>query len=383
MAGLYIHIPFCESRCIYCGFYSTTSLSLRDKYIDAICREMQLRPITPYIGEGEKISTIYLGGGTPSQLTNRQIIRIFNGIQQAYSTHIAPIEDMEITVECNPDDITEDFCKAISQLPINRISMGVQTFQDSRLRFLHRRHNASDIPTAIKRLRNIGIHNISIDLMFGFPQETLEEWEYDIQQALNLGVEHISAYSLMYEEGTVLYQLLQQQKCKDIDEELSRKMYDTLIDTLRQAGYEHYEISNFSLPGYYSRHNSSYWHEIPYIGIGAAAHSYNKKTRSWNIADIRKYMDSILLAEKLPTEIETLDINTRYNDLITTALRTKEGINLPKMRKEYGEKLFKQLMKDAQREIERGLMKNSGTNLSLTREGLYISDDIMSNFMIV
>lgn len=383
MAGLYIHIPFCESRCIYCGFYSTTSLSLRDKYIDAICREMQLRPITPYIGEGEKISTIYLGGGTPSQLSNHQIIRLFNGIQQAYSTHIAPIEDIEITVECNPDDITEDFCKAISQLPINRISMGVQTFQDSRLRFLHRRHNASDIPTAIKRLRNIGIHNISIDLMFGFPQETLEEWEYDIQQALNLGVEHISAYSLMYEEGTVLYQLLQQQKCKDIDEELSRKMYDTLIDTLRQAGYEHYEISNFSLPGYYSRHNSSYWHEIPYIGIGAAAHSYNKKTRSWNIADIRKYMDSILLAEKLPTEIETLDINTRYNDLITTALRTKEGINLPKMRKEYGEKLFKQLMKDAQQEIERGLMKNSGTNLSLTREGLYISDDIMSNFMIV
>ena len=383
MAGLYIHIPFCESRCIYCGFYSTTTLSLRDKYVDAICREMQLRPITPYIGEGEKISTIYLGGGTPSQLTNHQIIRIFNGIQQAYSNHIAPIEDMEITVECNPDDITEDFCKTISQLPINRISMGVQTFQDSRLRFLHRRHNASDIPTAIKRLRNIGIHNISIDLMFGFPQETLEEWEYDILQALNLGVEHISAYSLMYEEGTVLYQLLQQQKCKDIDEELSRKMYDTLIDTLRQAGYEHYEISNFALPGYYSRHNSSYWHETPYIGIGAAAHSYNKNTRSWNIADIRKYMDSILLAEKLPAEIETLDINTRYNDLITTALRTKEGINLPKMRKEYGEKLFKQLMKDAQQEIERGLMKNSGTHLSLTREGLYISDDIMSNFMIV
>ena len=383
MAGLYIHIPFCESRCIYCGFYSTTTLSLRDKYVDAICREMQLRPITPYIGEGEKISTIYLGGGTPSQLTNHQIIQIFNGIQQAYSTHIAPIEDMEITVECNPDDITEDFCKTISQLPINRISMGVQTFQDSRLRFLHRRHNASDIPTAIKRLRNIGIHNISIDLMFGFPQETLEEWEYDIQQTLNLGVEHISAYSLMYEEGTVLYQLLKQQKCKEIDEELSRKMYDTLIDTLRQAGYEHYEISNFALPGYYSRHNSSYWHETPYIGIGAAAHSYNKNTRSWNIADIRKYMDSILLAEKLPAEIETLDINTRYNDLITTALRTKEGINLPKMRKEYGEKLFKQLMKDAQQEIERGLMKNSGTNLSLTREGLYISDDIMSNFMIV
>ena len=436
MAGLYIHIPFCESRCIYCGFYSTTSLKLRDDYVDALCKEMELRPIPSALGARESIRTIYLGGGTPSQLTGSQLIRLFeairknylpdgfqdglsNGFQNGSSDGFQdessdgfhdelPNEQkvlcpkMEITMECNPDDVTEEFCETLQQLPINRVSMGAQTFSEHRLRFLHRRHNAAEVRTAIERLRRIGIRNISIDLMFGFPNETLTDWQSDIDAAIQLGVEHISAYSLMYEEGTALYRMLEQGKIEEIDEETSRQMYELLISRLTEAGYEHYEISNFARPGKRSRHNSSYWHEIPYIGIGAAAHSYKRRDkngendetgslsacspleaiRSWNVDDIREYISRINQGE-LPSESETLDLNTRYNDLITTALRTSDGINIKKMEQEFGTELAKKMMQEAEKHMARGLMKITDGNLSLTHQGLYISDDVMSDFMIV
>lgn len=381
MAGLYIHIPFCESRCIYCGFYSTTSLKLRDDYVDALCREMQMRPLKAALGNDEPIETIYLGGGTPSQLKGSQLNQIFSAIRKNY-TLTENIENIEITMECNPDDVTGDFCETLKQLPVNRISMGAQTFSNERLRFLHRRHNAREVDEAITRLRNIGIRNISIDLMFGFPEESLFQWMNDIRHAIQLNVEHISAYSLMYEEGTPLYRLLEQEKIREIDEETSRRMYETLIDLLTGAGYEHYEISNFARPGFRSRHNSSYWHEVPYIGIGAAAHSYNRKQRSWNIENIQTYIQSISKGI-LPSESEQLDITTRYNDLITTALRTSDGIDLMKMEQEFGKELADRLLQEAQPHISRRLMKIKDGRLSLTREGLYISDDVMSDFMIV
>ena len=344
MAGLYIHIPFCESRCIYCGFYSTTSLKERDAYIEALCQEMALRQINDTLGEPAKIETIYLGGGTPSQLTSEQLVRLFEGINKNYGSSLT--EHIEITMECNPDDITPTLCRTIAQLPINRISMGIQTFSDERLRFLHRRHNAIEAKQAIKLLRKAGVGNISIDLMFGFPNETITEWTHDIREALSLNVEHLSAYSLMYEEGTTLYRLLQQEKIKEIDEETYLQMYEILIDELTAAGYEHYEISNFALPGYRSRHNSSYWHEVPYIGLGAAAHSYirsPKVMRSWNIADINEYIHSIKQG-RVVQESETLDINTRYNDLIATALRTSDGITLTKIKEEFGDSLYRTLL---------------------------------------
>lgn len=387
MAGLYIHIPFCESRCVYCGFYSTTSLKLRDAYVDALIKEMSLRPILQELEEGEKIETIYLGGGTPSQLTGEQLIRLFDGINK----YISDINsDMEITMECNPDDVTDEFCQTLKQLPVNRISMGAQTFSNQRLRFLHRRHNAQEVKTAVERLRNIAINNISIDLMFGFPGENIEQWKSDIQEAISLNVEHISAYSLMYEEGTLLFRLLEQGKIEEIDEETSRNMYETLIQLLTKAGYEHYEISNFARPGYRSRHNSSYWHETPYIGIGAAAHSYKRihkggqlfVTRSWNINQLTQYIELIKLGV-LPSEEEKLGINSRYNDLIATALRTSDGISIEHVAEEFGEELARKLASEAQKHINRGLMKIENDHLSLTPKGLYISDDIMSDLVIV
>ena len=381
MAGLYIHIPFCESRCIYCGFYSTTSLKLRDDYTDALCREMQMRPAKAALGSNETIETIYLGGGTPSQLNGSQLNQIFSAIRKNYTL----AENMEITMECNPDDVTGDFCETLKQLPVNRISMGAQTFSNERLHFLHRRHNAGEVEEAVDRLRNIGIRNISIDLMFGFPEESLSQWMSDIRHAIQLDVEHISAYSLMYEEGTPLYHMLKQGKISEIDEETSRKMYEALIDQLTEAGYEHYEISNFARPGFRSRHNSSYWHEVPYIGLGAAAHSYRRKPevmRSWNEADIHKYIQTITEG-RTEQEHEILNKETRYNDLITTALRTIDGITLEDIKKEFGDSFYRTLMTEADKHIARQLMVIKDGHLALTRKGLYISDDIMSDFMLV
>jgi oxygen-independent coproporphyrinogen-3 oxidase len=286
--------------------------------------------------------------------------------------------DAEITMEANPDDVTSDFVTTLQQLPINRISMGTQTFDDERLKFLHRRHTASQVPAAVSALRQAGFNNISIDLMYGFPNQTLDEWKADIDEALRLDVEHISTYCLMYEEGTALYRLLEQGKVQEIDEELERQMYYTLIERLESAGYEHYEISNFARPGYRSRHNSSYWKGVPYIGVGAAAHSYDVKTRSWNIADIRQYIEGMEKGERVSDE-ETLDEDTRYNDAITVALRTSDGLDLSKL----SEKQRRYCMANAQRHIDANLLKLADDHLALTKEGLFVSDMVMSDLIMI
>ena len=370
MAGLYVHIPFCSSRCVYCGFYSTTGLTLRGRYVDALCQEMSTRPLT----EGERIGTIYLGGGTPSQLSIAQLQKIFLYIYKVYTV----ADDAEVTIEMNPDDVTPELAAALQQLPINRVSMGAQTFNDERLHFLRRRHSSAQVHQAVATLRQAGFQNISIDLMYGFPNQTLEEWQADISEALQLNVEHISTYCLMYEEGTPLYRLLEQGKVAEIDEELERRMYFSLINNLESAGYEHYEISNFARKGYRSRHNSSYWKGIPYIGIGAAAHSFDIQTRSWNVADIQQYIAAIEQGER-SFEVETLDEDTRYNDAVTVALRTCEGLDLSTLT----DKQLTYCLKNAQRHLEAGLLKLTNQKISLTKEGLFVSDMIMSDLMLV
>ena len=375
MAGLYIHIPFCASRCIYCGFYSTTQLSQQDRYVDALCREMELRPLS---SDPSPLTSVYLGGGTPSQLSPKNLERLFLYICKVYGDNLGAIE---VTMECNPDDVTQGFVETLRRLPVNRVSLGAQTFSDERLRFLHRRHSASQVKEAVARLRGAGIGNISIDLMFGFPGETLESWAEDIAEALKLDVEHISAYSLMYEEGTPLMELIRKGEagCEDVtDEELSRAMYELLIDRMEAAGYEHYEISNWARAGFRSRHNSSYWQGIPYIGIGAAAHSFDVKTRSWNVSDLRSYMEAIEQGT-LPSESETLDDRTRYNDLVTTALRTRDGIALSTLSQH--RRHF--LLENAGVSLRAGLLRLEQDHLSLTRQGLFVSDAVMADLIDV
>lgn len=402
MAGIYIHIPFCRSRCIYCGFYSTTALQLRQEYVEAVCRELEKRAFE----EGERafeeggrafeeggrrkekgeylINTIYIGGGTPSQLTIGQLRQILDAVY--IYNNVA--EDAEVTIEVNPDDVTEDFVRGLSTLPVNRVSMGAQTFDDERLRFLHRRHSASQVSEAVRLLRDAGIRNISVDLMYGFPEESLDDWQHDISSALALNVEHLSAYCLMVEEGTPLYNMYsrtQQESSSsshDISltsEELERAMYETLTDRLEAAGYEHYEISNFARKGYRSRHNSSYWDGTQYIGIGAAAHSYDGNTRSWNVSDIRKYIDAMTEGKRL-FESETIDDDTRYNDLVTVALRTREGLDLRALQPKYRD----YAIKNARRFISDGLLQLSASDhLALTRKGLFVSDMIMSELIYI
>lgn len=275
----------------------------------------------------------------------------------------------EFTVECNPDDVTPEFASLLYSLGVNRVSMGAQTFSDERLAFIHRRHKAHQVEDAIYNLRNAGITNISIDLMFGFPDETVENWKCDIEQALSLGIQHISAYYLMYEEGTPLYKLLEDGKIKEINEDVSLEMYETLITLLTKAGYDHYEISNFALPGYRSKHNSSYWKRIPYLGIGAAAHSYNLTSRQWNVSDVKLYIKGDNIVEGC----ELLDATEQYNDLITTALRTSEGIDLGSL----SETDFLYLTKAANKSIEQGNLIIENNHLHLTRKGLFISDAVM------
>ena len=376
MAGLYIHIPFCASRCIYCGFYSTTHLDLRQQYVDAVCHEMEMRPHKEL-----PINTIYFGGGTPSQLTTAQLQQLFIYINKVYGILLEGTEGrpLEVTIEVNPDDITVEFAAVLQRLPVNRVSMGVQTFSDNRLHFLHRRHTAIQISNAIKMLRDAGIYNISIDLMYGFPNETLDDWEYDIDAALSLDVEHISAYCLMIEEGTALYEQMHKSESLPIgDEELERQMYELLIDKLTAAGYEHYEISNFARLGYRSQHNSNYWNETPYIGLGAAAHSYDISSRQWNIADIRQYIKAIEQG-KIPCEREVIDEDTRYNDRITVALRTCEGLDLSSLSEHYRH----YCLQEARRFINDGLLRYEGGHLKLTRKGLFISDYIMSSLVCI
>src|SRR5574344_616400 len=376
MAGLYIHIPFCKSRCLYCGFYSTTYSDLKQRYVDAVCEELAMRK--NYITEN-RIDTIYLGGGTPSQLTSGELEQIFDYI---YNKVYVVSDNAEVTMECNPDDITADFAKTIGALPINRISMGAQTFDDERLKFLHRRHNARQVVDAVSLCRNVGINNISIDLMYGFPEESIGSWNDDITKALSLDVEHISAYSLMFEEGTALYRMLEKKEVKEIDEELSLAMYEQLLARLADAGYEHYDISNFTKPSYRSRHNSSYWKEIPYIGIGAAAHSFNIKSRQWNVSDIRKYINAIENGNIL-MECEHLTTNQRYNDFILTSLRTCEGADLSKLDREYGSDYKKYCLEMSAVHINNDKKEIKDNCLRLTRKRLFASDDIMSDLMCV
>lgn len=373
--GIYIHIPFCKSRCIYCGFYSTTNKELKERYVDALIREIHMRK-DDFARLGTSLSpsstsTVYFGGGTPSSLSVCDIERIVGALESTFNG-----TPSEVTLEMNPDDVTEDYIKAVRQMGINRISMGIQTFDDSRLQFIRRRHNASQAEKAVMTIREEGIHNVSIDLMFGFPNQTMDEWVTDIDKAIALHPTHISAYSLMYEEDTPLFRMLQKGEINQIDDETSLAMYTELINRLTTNGYEHYEISNFAMPGYRSVHNSSYWHDTPYLGFGAAAHSYNKDTRSWNIPDLKKYIESIE-SGVLPSESEVIDADTHYNDLITTALRTREGLNLDDLPQKYRE----YALVNARKSISEHLLEATDSHIRLTREGLFVSDMVMSELI--
>lgn len=375
MAGLYIHVPFCARRCIYCDFFSNTEMKYKEAYIHAIVRELELRK--EYTG-GETINTIYFGGGTPSQLTASDFKQIFDTLYRLYDIS----QCSEITLEANPDDLTSSYIASLRTLPFNRISMGIQSFKDEDLRFLNRRHTAAQAVRAVEECRQQGFLNLSIDLMYGLPNQTLAAWNENLSTAISLGVPHLSAYHLIYEEGTALYKLKEAGKISSVEEETSVSMFTLLIDRLTTAGFLHYEISNFGKENFISRHNSSYWTGKKYLGLGPSAHSYNGENRQWNVSSLPAYIKGI--TEGIPqTETELLDLHTRYNDFIITGLRTMWGLDLNILQEQFGRQLLNYCNKQAAPHLKNGLLLQTGNIVTLSREGIFISDGVMSDLLFV
>lgn len=374
MAGIYIHIPFCKTRCIYCDFYTITNEARMDDFVTAVCAEAQLRKEEI----GESVHTVYFGGGTPSRLNARHFEQIFETLFREYS--IDP--EAEITLEANPDDLTNDYIEMLHDFPFNRLSMGVQSFDESELKFLGRRHSARQAIETVAACQQNGFDNISIDLMYGLPSQTIEIWEKNLQQAIALDIQHISAYHLIYEEHTRLEALRRNGKVRAVDEELSNQMFSLLIERLTENGFVHYEISNFAKDGLYSRHNTSYWSDEKYLGLGPAAHSFDGQNRSWNVASLTRYIEGINNGT-LPSEIEHLDIYTQYNEFVLTRLRTIWGADIQQLKSKFGEELYNYCLTNARKYLENQLLKIENGNLKLTRKGIFISDGIMSDLMWV
>ena len=380
MAGLYIHIPFCRSRCIYCDFYSTTlTPAWQMPYVEALGREMVLQG-QGASGKGKEFTSLYLGGGTPSQLTPEALRRLFFHISQ----HVRLAPDAEVTIEANPDDVTPQWVALLRETPVNRVSMGVQSLDDDILRTLRRRHTASQAIKAVGLLQEAGYANLSLDLIYGLPGQTLRQFTTDVRRVLALGIPHLSAYALQFEEGTPLYRMRSEGSISEADEELSLSCYQRLIDLAQEAGMEHYEISNFARRDFRSRHNSSYWNDSPYTGLGAGAHSYDPQARrrSFNCEDVERYIQSID-AGQLPAETERLDDDTRYNERVMLRLRTCEGLSLTDVERDFGTERRRYCERMARPHLLAGrVQKKAGEALCLTRQGLFVSDDIISDLMV-
>ena len=367
--GIYIHVPFCQSRCIYCDFYSTTyGAEWKRSYVDSLKREMQLRREEIDV---TRVPSLYIGGGTPSQLPSTLLQEVFRAIQENFTL----AKDAEVTIEANPDDVTPEWLAALSQTPVNRISMGVQTFSDSLLRFLNRRHTSHQAIEAVQRCQDAGYSNISLDLIYGLPGQTFEDWCRDVKLLLSLDVPHLSAYALSYEEGTALSKMLQDGKVNEASDELSWQMYEYLMNETAAAGMEHYEISNFAKPGMHSRHNSSYWDGSPYLGLGPGAHSFDGGcVRRSNDTSLKDYVSS---TADVPHQKEVLTPEEQYDELVMTRLRTASGLPLSLLTPEQRS----YCMEMAEPHIHRGDLVQDGLVLRLSRKGIFISNSIISDLM--
>ncbi|GAB1415210.1 radical SAM family heme chaperone HemW [Paludibacter sp.] len=342
-------------------------------FLNALIEEINQR--SNYLN-GESIQTIYFGGGTPSVLNYNQFKIIFDEIYKNFEVD----SNAEITMEANPDDLTESYFQSISPLPFNRLSIGIQSFNNYHLRLINRRHDSQQAINAVKNARKYGFNNISIDLIYGLPTQTLEDWKYQLDEAFKLDVEHISAYNLTYEEGTALWTQRKKNIIREVDEETTLEMFDFMRDEMILRGYEAYEISNYSKPGYRSRHNSAYWKFTPYLGLGPSAHSFDGKTRQWNISSINKYIDNIK-NHKAYFEKEILSKQNFYNDQIMVSLRTSEGIDIQNIKQKFGSEYYDYLCYQADIQMHKGLLKKNETYLTLTKEGLHLSNQVIVELM--
>lgn len=374
MAGIYIHIPFCKKACHYCDFHFSTSLQYKQEILEAIGKEIKLQK--NYLGQ-QIINTIYIGGGTPSVLSGSDLSRIIASIQENFN--LAP--EAEITIEANPDDLNNQKIKEIKQTAINRFSIGVQSFFDDDLKWMNRAHQATEAEAAIKRAQDNGFTNINIDLIYGFPLLSQQKWETNLQKAIDYQVPHISAYALTVEPKTALAAFINTQKQVPINDEQSTKHFLISMDTLCQAGYKHYEISNFSLPGMQSRHNTNYWKGVHYLGIGPSAHSYNGHSRQWNLANNVGYL-SALAKHQIPSTIEQLTTENLINEFIMINLRTHWGINLDTIGATFGTHVTQHILNQAQAPMDKGLVQIKNNTITLSRTGKLYADGIAADLFV-
>jgi oxygen-independent coproporphyrinogen-3 oxidase len=374
MAGIYLHIPLCKKLCFYCDFYHIISTGDNTAFIDAIIKEAALRK--DYIAN-EAVSTIYFGGGTPSVLSVREIEVILTQIRKHYRV----ADDCEISVELNPDDVNSAYLNGLKEINVNRISLGIQSWRDSDLKMLNRRHDSAQAEKALKEVLASGFENVSIDLIYGIPGMSLEEWASILDFSFSFDIKHLSAYHLTFEAGTVFGKMLEKGLIAEVDEEESIALFNTLIEKAEGAGFIHYEISNFGKPGYFSIHNSNYWKQVNYIGLGPSAHSFNGYSRQWNIRDLKGYIKAVN-SGKSYYEHEDLDLKARFNEYVMTSLRTMWGIDLEYIEKTFEKEGYDYVVNLSGKFKDYGLIRQDKKNLVLTNQGKIISDNIISEFMI-
>ncbi|MCO5234413.1 MAG: radical SAM family heme chaperone HemW [Chitinophagales bacterium] len=377
MAGIYIHIPFCKQACHYCNFhFSTTFEKYRNQMIGAICQEIYLQK--DFFGSSKtQIQSVYFGGGTPSLLNNIELQQIWSALKENFDLSYLK----EVTLEANPDDMDKLFFDMLSQSSINRLSIGVQSFDNLDLAYLNRVHSGESAIEAISKAINLGIEKISTDLIFGIPTSGISRLEKDIRRLANLGVNHISVYGLTIEKNTALDLLIKKKKSIPVNEEKSAEEMEWLMEFMPSLGYQQYEISNFALPGEEAIHNNSYWHNIPYLGIGPSAHSYKAPYRSWNIANNMQYIRNIEQGE-LPQENEILDLETQYNEWIMTHLRLKEGVQIQKLEEQFGYKIFKHFISSAEKYLQSEFLLFQNNHFILSNRGKLMADNITSDLFL-
>ena len=375
MAGIYLHIPFCRKKCFYCDFYKTTRTDQEQLYLNSLMREAELRK--NYLGN-EEIQTIYFGGGTPSVLEIRNISRLLNELSRIFT--ISPAA--EITLEANPDDLTGEYISELKKTGINRLSIGVQSFNDLHLKQMNRRHTGEQAVKAIEQSIEKGFSNLSIDLIFAIPGMTSAQFRSNLETMNQFPVSHLSAYYLTIHKGTRFYSLVSSGLLSEINEEEGLDQFNLLLDFTGENGFEHYEISNFARNGQYSRHNTSYWSGIRYLGLGPSAHSFDGNTRQWNVADLKKYVQQIGDGGQFYKQ-EKLSETDRYNELIMTSLRTQWGIDTEKITEKFGKSYSGDFVRSINQFVENNLVSQSGTVYSLTRNGIFLSDKIISALFVV
>ena len=374
MAGIYIHIPFCKKLCFYCDFYHVISVNDYSAFIDALLTEASLR--RDYL-EDETISTIYIGGGTPSVFSVKDLETILNHINNIFRLS----EDCEITFEMNPDDVQPVYLDGLRNCKVNRISLGIQSWRDSDLKMLNRRHDSEGAVKALRNTLDAGFDNVTIDLIYGIPGMTLKDWESNLDFSFSFDIKHLSAYHLTIEPGTVFGKMLEKGLISEIDENDSAAQFNTLIEKSENAGFIQYEISNFGKPGYFSLHNSNYWKQVSYLGLGPSAHSFNGYSRQWNIHDLKGYIKSVNTGKPF-FESEELDIKKRFNEYIMTSLRTMWGIDLEYVEESFEKEGYDYVVNLSGKYRDYGLMKLEKNSLVLTNQGKLISDNIISEFMM-